>query len=862
MRNTILIALLCWFSAVIAQESPDSLYQVLQESVEDTSRVKALIDLGDYYELSNPDSALHYYNLAHYAAKNCGSLFFQAKSLKYSGIVFWRLGLLDKALDFYTRSYNAEKEISQSKDSLKALEGLKGMSDCLNNMGLVFSGMGKYDSALVQYFEAERLKLLIDDQKGLSNTYNNIGLVYNSHSQYDKAIDYYQRSAAIRQATGNKQGLIWCYNNIGAVYNTLGNFALSLEYYQKSFSISEEFNDLAGMSYCYRNIGEVHRKQKNYDMGIDYLKRSLKISEEIGDKRGTATCLMRIGLIHWNTGEPDSALTYYNNSLLVATEIGDSYCISGCLSNIGLIYDSKEQYPEALVYYEKAVVIFRDIGDLNGLAIVLDHISDLKLALAEDKTLNKSQKNKYYQEAVDYGLESLEIATQIGAIPVVNNASDHLMKAYKALGNPVLAFKYAEIYIESSDSLFSEQNTKVVKEMEAQYQNEKKQLEIEKLAQQNQLNVLIISKQDEIAKRQRVLIFSFIAGFLIVLVFSVLLYRTFLQKKKANILLEKQKAEIADKNDELKLQNEEISAQRDEIETQRDTVTQQRDRIEEINQELTDSIHYAKRIQGAILPQKELMDEHLKNYFVLFKPKDIVSGDFFWMTYIEERTIFAVADCTGHGVPGAFMSMLGAAFLNEIVNKEYITHTGVILRRLRKAVIKALQQKGIEEESGEMKVKDGMDIAICSLNKDRSELQFSGANNPLYLIRDNSGEVLQHDRKLDGAKRTLYEIKGDKMPIAIYDRMDKFSHADIKLNEGDNIYLFSDGYADQFGGSNGKKYKYNALKQMLLLHSAERMEDQQKALLESLESWMSFKNNETGKTYEQVDDIVIMGVKI
>jgi serine phosphatase RsbU (regulator of sigma subunit) len=218
---------------------------------------------------------------------------------------------------------------------------------------------------------------------------------------------------------------------------------------------------------------------------------------------------------------------------------------------------------------------------------------------------------------------------------------------------------------------------------------------------------------------------------------------------------------------------------------------------------------------------------------VLYLPKHKVSGDFYWWTQIEDQVVVAAVDCTGHGVPGAFMSMLGVSMLREIVSKEYISHPGVILRRLRKEVMYALKQTG---EFGEQK--DGMDMALVSINVETLECQYAGANNPLYLIR----------------KGVLTEYKADRMPIAIHQNMSKFTTHDIQLEKGDRLYLFSDGYADQFGGPLSKKFKYTRFRQLLIDHSKLPMKKQKEVLVQTIRDWRA--------DLEQVDDIVVVGLEI
>jgi serine phosphatase RsbU (regulator of sigma subunit) len=262
-------------------------------------------------------------------------------------------------------------------------------------------------------------------------------------------------------------------------------------------------------------------------------------------------------------------------------------------------------------------------------------------------------------------------------------------------------------------------------------------------------------------------------------------------------------------------------------------ISEQRDKIEKQQKELAESLEYASSIQSALLPDMRYFNILFPESFILFRPRDIVSGDFYWYARKGSRIAITAADCTGHGVPGAFMSMLGISLLREIVNKEYITHPGVILRKLRKEIIRSLKQKGVEGEQ-----KDGMDVSLISINPEKTLCQYAGANNPFYIIR----------------KGELIEFRPDRMPIAIYQRMDKFTMHEIPLHEGDQLYLFSDGVADQFGGPRGKKMKYKGFQQLLLDISVLGMSGQEKALTDYISNWMG--------SLEQVDDMIVIGLKI
>ncbi len=273
----------------------------------------------------------------------------------------------------------------------------------------------------------------------------------------------------------------------------------------------------------------------------------------------------------------------------------------------------------------------------------------------------------------------------------------------------------------------------------------------------------------------------------------------------------------------------ELSLERDLIAK----ISEQKDKIELQQKALEESLEYASSIQSALLPDLRYLYKLFPQSFVLFKPRDIVSGDFFWYARKGSRVAVTAADCTGHGVPGAFMSMLGISFLNEIVSKS-IPRANTILNRLRENVMKALHQTGELSEN-----KDGMDISLCVIDLNEMELDFSGAFNPLYLIRNG----------------VLIETRGDKMPIGINAVIEKsFSNHTIKLEEGDLIYLFSDGYPDQFGGPHDKKFKYSALKDLLIRIHRKPMETQKKELERSFIRWKADS--------EQVDDVLLIGIKI
>jgi len=368
---------------------------------------------------------------------------------------------------------------------------------------------------------------------------------------------------------------------------------------------------------------------------------------------------------------------------------------------------------------------------------------------------------------------------------------------------------------------------KKMADMQIRYETERIEKEKEWLNKENWLQELEIEQQKEKLNKQKLIIFTSVVILLIISLFLSLLKRQNSKIRKANELLALSNAEIIQ-------QKEEIESQRDEIEAQRDLATQQKDQIEKQNIRITDSIEYASRIQSAVLPPAEYIESILPEHFIYYKPRDIVSGDFYWLTKKNNLTVIAAVDCTGHGVPGAFMSMLGVALLNEIVGEDDLSDASVILQKLKENIIKSLHQTGDPDEAA-----DGMDIALGIIDFDKKIMRFAGANNPLYIIRNNE----------------LNEIKADKLPLGIhFIENEPFTNHEIILESNDIIYFFSDGYVDQFGGKDNRKLLARNFKKVLLNICDETMQRQSELLDEHINNW---KGN-----WKQIDDMLIIGVKI
>jgi len=359
-----------------------------------------------------------------------------------------------------------------------------------------------------------------------------------------------------------------------------------------------------------------------------------------------------------------------------------------------------------------------------------------------------------------------------------------------------------------------------------------------KLGIDNSFTIGVIVPEDDFmseVNRTRTVIIS---GFLLVLVLTLLVIRGYNQKQKAYALLE--------------IQNKQITQQKEEIAANRDEIAQQRN-------EITDSIKYSKRIQTAVMPPETLIKCLLPDHFVFFRPKDIVSGDFFWVQKSGDDVLWASVDCTGHGVPGAFMSIIGYNGLNRAIKEYNLLHPGEILDKLNHLVAETFRQDNTADNTiipGDVNIRDGMDIALCSFNSESMKLEFAGANNPLYIVRKKGSPLLVNDESLsadlENESNALFEIKADRQPIGNYAGTSSFINQVIQLAPGDSLYTFSDGFADQFGGPKGKKFMARQLKSLFLEIEKLSMPDRHKVLEDRFLKWK--------ESFDQIDDVLVFGV--
>jgi serine phosphatase RsbU (regulator of sigma subunit) len=678
---------------------------------------------------------------------------------------------LEKTAEYNTKLLSLSKKLNYKKGKAYGY---------LNYASLLWS-KGEYLRSIDYSQMAVRLMSELGDKRGMANCYNNLGNVYNDQGNYGKALEFTFKAAKLFEAIKDKRGIGNSYSNIARTYLNQGLYSDALTYNFKSLKIREEIKDKLGTSISLNNIGIVFDNQNSYKDALKYYKSALQIKQEINDKYGMGMVYNNLGNTYVNLNNYQDALTSHFHALKIRTEISDKQGIGMSNVNIGNLYVKQNKLNEAIPYYSKSLKMYEEIGEQAG------------CSEAGDGLATCYEKQGKYGDALRYAQKSLDIATKINYKEGMRDAYLNLSNIHEKMGDDKQALIYNKLFTSVKDSILNEQSTKQMVELNTRFETDKKEKEI-----------LLLTKDQQLAnktlKEQRIIRIGLLSGLGLLVILSFTLYNRYRFKQKANLLLEKQKQEIYNKN-----------------------------------VLITDSIDYAKTIQEAILPDDEKLNAFFPEHFILYKPKSIVSGDFYWIGKKEDTLICAVADCTGHGVPGAFMSILGFNMLENVINKEGQLEPGSILSSLNEEIVNRLS-KGKKGET----VKHGMDIAIISIDQ-QNKLQYAGARNSIYIVK----------------KGQLTEIKADKMSTGIVanDHHEiRYTNNLTELEKGDMIYLFSDGFPDQKGEVTKKKFYYQPFKDLFVSIHQLSIAEQKQFLDETIIKWIG--------NGEQTDDILVMGIRV
>jgi serine phosphatase RsbU (regulator of sigma subunit)/tetratricopeptide (TPR) repeat protein len=772
----------------------------------------------------------------------------------YIFLIFFALSIFGKAQQAIIDSLKAA--LKSAKNDTIRINILKELIDAENDSNI----WGAYNDQMLSLSEkglassntGSALKYFY--LKSSASAFNNIGFIANNHGDITKALMYYQKSLKIQEEIKDKSGIANSSNNIGYVYNSLGDIPKALDYYHKSLRIYEQMlaenknspdapNFKKGIAYSLNNIGQIYLNQGEITKSMDFYNRSLKIREELKDIKGISQSLNNIGFALYNHGDPSckeskeicikegrlKAFEYYTRSLKLREEVNDQRGIAISLSNIGGAYSdmgdpeckaSKEEClragkNKALEYFQRSLTILEELKDKWGIA---NSLNDIGTILLEQQRI---------VEAKVYANRSFQTSKELGYPVNIKKASSLLKRIYKEQKKYKEALAMYELEIQMRDSITNEETKKSSIKKQFQYEYEKKAAadSIKNTEEQKVKNAQLTAQQAQL-KQERTQRFALYGGLILVLIFAAIMFNRYkiTQQQRNTIALQKTKVDEA--YIELNKQNEEIATQRDEIGKQKHS-------LEAHQKEIIDSITYAKRLQEAILPSKAFITEHFPENFILYKPKDLVAGDFYWAEFYQDKFLIAAADSTGHGVPGAIVSVVCSNALNRSLKEFGLTDPGLLLDKTRELVLETFAKSSSD-------VKDGMDISILCIDKYNKKVSWAGANNPLWYLFPE--------------EKILSEIKANKQPIGKADNPMPFTSHEIEYEEGILFYLITDGYADQFGGPKGKKFKYKSLKDLLITHAPASMEKQSELLINTFSNW---KGN-----LEQVDDVCIIGIRI
>lgn len=639
-----------------------------------------------------------------------------------------------------------------------------------------------------------------------------------THNEPEAAYQYARQALELARQLGYRRGESAALGIIGTFHERFGDYAQALEYKLQALKISEQINMRSSQARSYNSIGILYFRQKNYPKALEYYQKALQLAQEQNLQEAVAVYLLNIGEVYQETGDYAKAVEYQEKSMKISRlDPNMQDCIAFSKGIIGKCRLAEKRYAEALSHIEESIRIFRQLEDRASIAEYLIQLAQV----------HKNLKN--YGQAVVHLQESVALSREQQNKIFEKDAEALLAEIYALQGNFKEAFKHQQRYIELHEAIFNENSARRQTQMQTVYETEKKQAQIDMLQKDKQL-------KEEEARMWRIVNYFFLALVLMASALLAVVYRSNRQKQQANRMLLEKNAEIAQKNAELEQQKEEILAQSSLMEEQNKILHLQNEEIQNQRNAITASISYAQRIQTALLPTEAQLKHYFTDGFIFYRPRDIVSGDFYYLTAVQdeatasEKIIVAAVDCTGHGVPGALMSMIGNSILNQLIDLQGITSPAKILEELNRKVRIMLRQDSSDN-------RDGMDIALCTLDRQAQTLHFAGAKSDLYVIEN----------------KNLTIIRGDRCSIGGHQFEEKCGFVEhlIPLRQGLKCYLTTDGFKDQFGGAADKKFSAQRFRELLLAVHPLPMQQQQEQIGKTFDLW---KGNQP-----QTDDVLVMG---
>jgi tetratricopeptide (TPR) repeat protein/serine phosphatase RsbU (regulator of sigma subunit) len=753
------------------QKKIDSLFSVIDDFYGSEGYVKDTLIIDVYLELGKQFS------------KDNGTLdssiyyFDKAIGLSDEVVAKWKTKI-DKEKKLYLQIFKAAG--FSSKGRLFYKERMFEVSDSLGIIAI----------DLLKPLEFENNKSIKNKAlKTYTGTLIWFGVSHHVRGKYDEALLYYEEAARLARITKDAKNESQAIGTAAVIFKNQGKFKKALDYNFKALDLAKQSKDLNRIAGVYSNIGILYKNMGDYELAIDYYKKTIKLYEQTGSTSDIGRMFNNMGVALRNQEKYEEALDYYKDALKIGRELKNEGNIMSANTNVANVLNDLKRFKDAQEYLLEAV----EIGERNKLKrLLITAYSSLGTTYSR---LGEVEKCLPLYEKM------LQFAEEMDSDKFRMSAYHKFFEYYEQVKDFEKSLKYYRKFIDIKEKLNNDEIKRATIKKETEYNYRvKKVADSIAFAEKNKVNELLVKQKEKELHSQKNQQITLAVVASLILIFAFIMFNRFKVTKKQNKIIEKQK----------------------EI-------------VEVKNKEISDSINYAKRIQEAILPSIHTFTDSLKDGFVLFQPKDVVSGDFYWVETYKNKTYLAVADCTGHGVPGAMISVICSNALSKVLLEEGYTEPGEILDHTRDIIIEKLRK------SGEA-VNDGMDISLCAIDTINKEIKWSGANNPLWIFSKTYNDL------------ELKEFKPDKQPIGIYESTKSFTTHSITINQSDTIYLFSDGFVDQFGGNKGKKYKVGQFRELLLSIQHSPIENHKELIEQELKSWMG--------DYEQVDDICIVGVRI
>ena len=613
----------------------------------------------------------------------------------------------------------------------------------LNNYGRLLNSQGVYEishgnnpEAIAVFEKAFKAQTLNNDTLQMASTLNNIGVNLYYMGNLQKATDAINESLKLYAKLNDKRGISQCYNVLSIISRSIGDILKGVDYIFKSLKICEDLKDEEGIANLYNSLSVYYLDLEDYQKALSFGEKSLKLSKRLNIKRTMANAYNDIAYVYKKQNDLEKSLQYLNLSLKISEDLGDKNQLVTAYNNIGVIYKDKKNYTEAINFYQKSLQMATDIKTPDGVANSNYKLSEVYLL----------QKNP--AKALPYALKSFEISKQLQTPLDIKNSAEQLKNIYSSTNRYKEALEMTNLYYTMRDSILNDNTKREALKKQFKYDYDKKTLadSIKNNVQQKISSTQLALQKSELKQHSTIRV-VLIVGIVIIAGFLAFIFNRLIITSKQKTL----------------------------IQQQTETTQLQKNELELKNKNITESMEAARDIQRSVFANKLEVQSIFKNYFILFKPYDNLSGDFLWLKQIEEKVIVVLGDCTGHGIPASLLTLFANEFLNKIILQKQITTAANILQEVNIEIYNYLQRKQKTKKT----LNEGMDIAICIIDKTQNKLSYAGAKIDLYTVNNSNELKIGESHKIELGK---------------YQNLTNITEQTFLLNEINGFYLTTDGF--------------------------------------------------------------------